>query len=117
MLKSLICCALAFTFFLDPKIGMAATGETPQMISSFDAMNMEDRPSKEEAMKDFVSKDKIKEMLEKQGLDPATVNERIAGLSDKELNHLASSVQQQQAGALLVEIVLILLIIYLAQRI
>ena len=117
MLKSFICCALAFTFFLDPKISLASSASQDNLISTFDAMNMEDRASKEEAMKDFISKDKIKKMLEKQGLDPATVSERIAGLSDAELNHLASSVNQQQAGALLVEIVLILLIIYLAQRI
>lgn len=115
MFKPLICCALALTFFLDPKVCFAAN--EVQMINTFDAMNMEQRSAKEQAMKEFVSKDSIRDMLEKQGLDPASVTERIATLSDKELNHLASSVEQQKAGALLVEIVLILLIVYLAQRI
>ncbi len=117
MFKSLICCSLVLTFFLDPKVCFAATSTKAQMINTFDAMNMEERSSKEEAMKSFVSKDSIKKILESHGLDSATVNKRIATLSDKEINLLANSVEQQKAGALLIEAVLILLIIYLAQRI
>ena len=66
----------------------------------------------------FFEKDEVRKMLHERGVSDAEINQRIASLSDHELQSLSSQIHQARAGGdILLTVLLIVLIIFFAKRI
>jgi hypothetical protein len=61
----------------------------------------------------FMARDDVKRQFEKLGVDPAEAANRVAGMTDEELQTLSNRIDSLPAGAGAVEVVLLILIILL----
>lgn len=109
-----ICCALMLSFCM---FTVQANTSNIKMISTLEMVNQVDRAEAEADLKNLVSSDEVKDVLLDYGLTSSEVESRIAGLSDVELNNLHSEIEQAKKGGILVTILVVLLIIFIAQRI
>lgn len=107
-----VCCALVLSFCM-----LTVQASTPMPISTLEMVNQIDRSAAERDLKELVSSDEVRKILNDHGLTPQDVETRIAGLSDVELNNFHSEIEQAKKGGILYVIVAVLLIIFLAQRI
>ena len=113
----LVCLTLSFLFFnLNASAGNLKAKHSG-LVSTIEIIKKSDRAQAEKELKDLVSKEEVQAVLSENGLTRAEVETRIAGLSDRELTELKGQIDQAQAGGILVTILVVLLIIYLAQRI
>lgn len=53
------------------------------------------------AVRDFLARDQVRAELEYWGVDPAAASERVAALTDAELQMLAGKIESQPAGGIL----------------
>ncbi|MBD64832.1 MAG: hypothetical protein CME62_06475 [Halobacteriovoraceae bacterium] len=116
-LKVFLCLMLSLSIF---NISIAqATNVTSnaQMVSTMDAVNSFDRAAVETKIKTLASSDEVKAKLSEFGLTENEIDLRLASLSDAELAEFDQNIQQAQAGGILVAILVVILIIYFAQRI
>jgi hypothetical protein len=61
----------------------------------------------------FMARDDVRRQLEALGVDPAEAAQRVAGLTDAELQSLSGHIDSLPAGAGAVELVLIIILILL----
>jgi hypothetical protein len=61
----------------------------------------------------FLARDDVRQQLEKLGVDPARAAERVAGLTDAELQELSDRIDGLPAGAGAIEVVLLVFLILL----
>jgi hypothetical protein len=92
------------------------------MISTGQAVSRLALDADRRRIAEFVSRDDVKSQLEKFGVDPKEAALRVASLSDQEVQNLASQINKSTAGGdalvgVLTLVLIVLLIIYLAQRI
>ena len=89
--------------------GMIATSSVLADISREEAQN---------DVRNYISKSEVQSELMKHGLSADEVDSRLASLSDQEIRQLAGQVSEARAGGdILVAILLVVLIIFLIQRI
>lgn len=113
--KSILCSMLVFTFMFNSVSVQANVGNS--MFSTIDVVNTIERAEVVANLKNDLNSDEIKELLAMNGYSEKHLNSQLASLSDAELMSLQSNIQQAKAGGILVAILLVILIVYFAQRI
>lgn len=89
-----------------------------EMISTSVVLEQLSRAEVEKEIQSYISKPEIYNALIKQGLAPAEITERLASLSEIEIRQLSSQIEQQRAGGdVLTAILIVVLIIFLVNRI
>jgi hypothetical protein len=76
----------------------------------------------QENVNEFLGRSDVQEQLRSQGLNPEEVQQRLAGLSDAELQQIAGQIQKQKAGGDVIviglgTILIVILILLLLRRI
>lgn len=117
--KSFIAILMAFLISPLPQ-AMAATQleGRPQMISTAEVMRRMSADAERKEISDLLLRDHVKAALEKNGVNSEEATKRLAALSDQEVQRLSEQIKEARAGGdVLTTIVLVLLIIFLIQRI
>lgn len=113
--RNFLCAFLSLIFFTVNQPLQAATNT--KILSTMDMVNHFDRAQTQNELINYLDTDQAQELLTQSGFSKNNIMEKMASLSDSELRDLNNNVRNAQAGGLLVEILLVILIIYLAQRI
>ncbi len=102
-----------------PDVVLAETVTTSrQMISAGSVLADITRENAQKDVENYISKTEVQSELMKHGLTADEVNSRLASLSDQEMRQLSGQVQQARAGGdILITVLVVILIIYLIQRI
>jgi hypothetical protein len=89
-----------------------------EMISTSFVLEQLNRAESEKQIQEFISKPEMYNALIKQRLTPSEITERLAILSDIEIRQLSAQIKQQRAGGdVLMAILIVVLIIFLVNRI
>lgn len=83
---------VCFTSLSLPTQAFAAIVTTEEAVASSDASGERDRVTS------FLSRDDVRKSLEAQGVDPQAAIERVATLSDQEVQQLATRIDNAPAG-------------------
>lgn len=107
---------LSLAFVPGPRTANAA------MISTGQAVSRLSHDAERKKIAEFVNRSDVKTQLIKYGVNPAEASMRLASLSDKEVKNLSAQIDSSTAGGdpivgVLSLVLIILLIIFLAQRI
>ena len=88
------------------------------MISTSAAVADLNRAQAIERLQGYLTRQDVRTALEKQGISASEASQRIASLSDQELNQFSKQIDQAQYGGdILFAILIIVLIIFLIRRI
>ena len=89
-----------------------------KMVPTSDVLKDLNRAQQEKNVQDFLSRADVREQLIKNGVSPEEASKRLASLSQTELRQLSHQVDQARAGGdILFAILIIVLIIFLIERI
>lgn len=117
-LKTSLCLLLSFSFFHHSVASVGSTGAPRQgIIGTMEMLEEMDREQAQKEIHEVLDKKELKELLLKNGLDQKEVSARVASLSDSELLSLQTEIKEAKAGGILTTILVVILIIYFAQRI
>lgn len=87
-----------------------------EMIATTSVVAGLDEEQSKKKVENYLSRVDVQQALQAQGLSSKEISQRLASLSPTEMNQLAVQMEKAQAGGLLVEILLIVLIIYIVKR-
>ena len=97
---------------------VAAAETLPGLVSTRQVVSDLNRQQAEQNIQDLLSKDEVKNQLMKYGISADEASQRVASLSDMEIQKLNNQVVEARAGgAILVTILVVVLIIFLVKRI
>lgn len=97
----------------------AYAAEQQGMITTNQIIAQFDRAEAQRQIVEFVERADVRQALIDRGLAPDEVSQRLASLSEQELQQLSGQVAQAKAGGngILIAILLVVLIIFLIKRI
>lgn len=114
VVRNSICVGLSLLISNIPSVVVAQT----EMIPTHQVVQNLSRAETVSTVNGYLSREDVQQELIKRGLNPDEVSNRLASLSEAEMQQLSSQVAQAKAGGdILVTIVLVLLIVFLIQRI
>ena len=118
-MKNLLCLVLGLTLFYQQTViaSVVKNQQNEGFVSTLEIVNDFDLAKAKADIKDLTQKSEVKEKLLALGVTETNIDTRLANMNAVELQELNSQIQEAQAGGLLVEILLIILIIYFAQRV
>ena len=97
---------------------MEAQAISGSMISTHTVVADMTRAQAEQKVRDYLSRDEVRSMMLKQGVSSEEATARLASLSEAELRQLAGQIEEARYGGdILVTVLLVVLIIFLVQRI
>lgn len=102
--------------YANPEVN-ATSVKSPAIFSTMDSLNSSDRENLEKEIFEIIDQNNLESQLLANGLSKSEISARMASLSQVELANLKMEVQEARAGGILVAILLVVLIIYFAQRI
>lgn len=106
VISAVLSLALIFTTSMPAYAGMIGTGE---------ALAQEARSAHVAQVQAFVERDEVRGQLEAMGVDPAHATERVAAMTDSELQQLATNIEELPAGGVLGVVVVVLVILLLLE--
>jgi HAMP domain-containing protein len=113
--------ALVLTLCLGHIPEIASAEVLDQMIPTQAVVDSLSRTELEAKVQGYLNRDDLKDQLRKLGVSPEETSQRVANLSDSELNDLAKQMDQGRYGGdivgILVIALVVILIIYFAKRI
>lgn len=113
--KNALCLILCVAVI--PLPSFAATQNASRIISTIQVVETVERESLKQEIFELIQQNDLTDELAKSGVGKAEIEERMAGLTQTELLALHTDIQEAKAGGILVAILLVVLIIYFAQRI
>jgi hypothetical protein len=121
-IKKIVAVTLSIMLSNVPQIFAAEQAQAQQMISTLNWVNEQNRAQTLEKVQMFLSRSDVGAQLAQTGFSATEVKDRMASLSDAELQHLSAEMDKATyggdgVGGILIIVVLVLLIIYLAKRI
>lgn len=102
-----ITCLLSAAIAAAPLTLHAGMVDTPTML------NQEARSSQVELLETFLAREEVRSQMEAMGVDPAMAAERVASLTDSQLQQLALNIQNAPAGSGAIGLVVGVLVIIL----
>lgn len=102
--RSLCRLLMVLTFWAPIQYAQAGMIGTEQVVA---AASQADRG----AVLEFLGRAEVVNQLQSMGIDPATAKDRVAALTDTEVQHLANRIQTAPAGGDTLGVVLLLLIV------
>lgn len=118
--KNIIVLVISVLLSHVPEIAMAAhtTQVGTQMISTETVLSDLDQSESEQKIGEFLLTSNAQNELMMQGISSEEASARLASLSDLEIRDLSMQIQEAKAGGdVLITVLLILLIVFLVQRI
>lgn len=112
-MKRILAVFLGFLMAYMPTVAQAHGG----MLATSSVVLKQEEEQTKLKIANYLNRVDVQQALEKQGISASEVSARLASLSPSEMNQLSMQIEKAQAGGLLVEILLIVLIIYLIKRI
>ena len=121
-IKKIVVVTLSVMLSNVPQIFAAEKAQTEQMISTITWVGEQNREQAIAKLQTFLDRNDVGAQLAQSGYSTAEVKDRLAGLSDSEIQHLSTELDNatyggDSVGGILIIVVLVLLIIYLAKRI
>ena len=114
MIKSILSLFMVFSFItINPTLAKQNNG----FVSTFEMVDAIETQQAKADMKKMISKKEVQAELADLGVSPKDIEQKIEGLAAVEIAQLDSEIQQAKAGGILVTILLVLAIIYFAQRV
>ncbi len=111
-------CVLSLSLSNLPQVVFAESVQANKMISTTEVLAQFDRKAAQEKVADYIHQQNVEKRLIEQGVSADEAKQRIASLSDAELQNLSHQIDKAQYGGdILVTVLLIVLIIYLVKRI
>lgn len=111
-------CVLTLSISHLPQVVFAESVQPNKMISTTEVLERFDRKVAQDKVLTYLAQQDVEKKLIEQGLNASEAKERIASLSDIELQNLSQQIDRAQYGGdILVTVLLIVLIIYLVKRI
>lgn len=113
-------CALSLSLSHLPQVVFAETvvQNHNKMISTTEFIEQFNRKATQEKVANYLSQQDVEKKLVEQGVSADEAKQRIASLSDVELQNLSQQIDKAQYGGdILVAILIVVLIIYLVKRI
>lgn len=111
-MKRILAVFLGFLMAYMPTIVHANGG----MLATSSVVVALDQEQAKQKVENYLSRVDVQQALQAQGVSATEINQRLASLSQTELNQLSTQIEKAQAGGLLVEILLVVLIIFLIKR-
>lgn len=116
--KNSVCFGMSILISNIPSIAVAEAEKSGEMIPTHELVQGMSRAETIKEVNGYLTRQDVQEELIKRGLNPDEVSERLASLSEQEMQQLSNQVAQAKAGGnILVTVVLVLLIIFLIKRI
>jgi hypothetical protein len=114
-----MCILLSLIFFnLNQPLAQAAQQDNKiKIISTMSLVNTIDRATAEKELSTMLKSEEATAIIAANGFNLEQIDLKLASLSDSEIKDLQNNMNQAKAGGILVTVVLVLLIIYLAQKI
>ncbi len=117
-MKSLICIVMAV---LLSNVHIAFAGTATEMIPTVNIVEDMSRAESVANITELLSREEAQAQLEKFGVTAEQVTQRLATLSDSEIRDLTKQIDQAKfggdVGGILIVVILVLLIIFLVNRI
>jgi hypothetical protein len=118
LVRLMLCLMISFSLVELPVMQAQAHAG---LISTQTAMDQMGRTQGQQSVANFLDRSDIQEQLVKLGVDPQEATQRLASLSDHEVEKLATDIEQATAGGditgILVVVLLVLGVIYLVRRV
>ena len=110
---------LAAVFFQNQALakGLVVQQGQQELVSTLDFVESVETQELKSKVLERINEKEFSEKLVSMGYSLDEVNERVNHLTSAELNELDQSMQTAQAGGILATILIVILIIYFAQRI
>lgn len=100
-----------------PDVALAETAATSMIPTSVVVSDL-NKAEAQANVENFLKRDDVRQQLMKNGISPEEAATRVAALSPAEMNDLSSQMEQARAGGdILITILVVILIIFLIQRI
>lgn len=100
-----------------PDVALAETAATSMIPTSVVVSDL-NKAEAQANVENFLNRDDVRQQLMKNGISPEEAATRVAALSPAEMKDLSSQMDQARAGGdILVTILVVVLIIFLIQRI
>jgi hypothetical protein len=100
-------CILSVTIAVAPMTLHADMVDTPSMLSH------KERSTQVELVETFIAREEVRSQMEAMGVNPALAAERVASLTDSQLQQLALNIQNAPAGSGVLGVVIAVLVIIL----
>ena len=111
-------CVLLLSLSSLPQVAFAETVAHSKMISTATVIEQFNRKATQEKVANYLNQQDIEKKLVEQGVSVDEAKQRIASLSDVELQNLSQQIDKAQYGGdILFTILIVILIIYLVKRI
>ncbi|AZZ36295.1 hypothetical protein CIK05_05655 [Bdellovibrio sp. qaytius] len=111
-------CVLTLSLSNLPQVVFAETVHAQKMISTTEVLERFDRKVAQQKVANYLNQQDVEKKLVEQGVSVSEAKDRIASLSDSELQNLSQQIDKAQYGGdILFTILIIVLIIYLVKRI
>lgn len=100
-----------FTCMLSVAIITAPMTLYADMVNTTGLLTHEVRSTQVELVETFLAREEVRSQLESQGVNPALASERVAALTDSQLQQLALNIQDMPAGSGALGIIAVVLVI------
>ncbi len=83
------------------------------MVGTQQLLDQDERSSRVELVETFMAREEVRSQMEAMGVDPAMAAERVASMTDSQLQQLAANIQNTPAGSSTIGVVIGVLLILL----
>ncbi|MCK9503891.1 MAG: PA2779 family protein [Porticoccaceae bacterium] len=101
------------TCILSAAIVVAPITLQAEMVNTTQLLASEERSLQMELVETFIAREEVRNQMESLGVDPALAAERVAGMTDSQLQQLALNIQNMPAGSGALGVVVAVLVIVL----
>lgn len=101
------------TYILSAAIVAAPLTLHADMVDTPTMLSQAERSTQVELVETFIAREEVRNQMEAMGLDPALAAERVASLTDSQLQQLALNIKNAPAGSGALGIVVTVLVIIL----
>lgn len=107
--RFIITCIMSATLVFAPMALHANMVDTDQVLAH------EERSAQIERVETYLAREEVRSQLESLGVDPTLASERVASMTDSQLQKLALNIQDEPAGGVLGVVVVVLVIVILLE--
>jgi hypothetical protein len=86
-----------------------------EMVTTPELLNQVERSAQVEMVETYLAREEVRLQMETMGVDPALAAERLASLTDAQLQQLSLNIQEAPAGGALGVVIAVLVIILLLE--
>ncbi|MGM0564316.1 MAG: PA2779 family protein [Pseudomonadota bacterium] len=101
------------TCILSTALAIAPLTIHADMVGTATMLDIEERSARVELVESFMARDEVRSQMETMGVDPAFAAERVASLTDAQLQQMALDIEDAPAGSGALGVVVTVLVIIL----